>query len=478
MSQRSVFFAWILALSAAGSAVAQVPGTLDAGFATGGLRRVNIPVNGSPRSNNATGLFVQADGKIVLGGAAMPVGNVVSVPQRMVAVRLTPGGALDTSFNGDGIVAIDGYPPAEGEARFSGGRVAPAPNGGVYLFNEASEPSCCPGWSLARFNASGGLVGGFGDAGVVTGGSADYAFASDVASRPDGRVLIFWDFNDEGGTIPDQQWIVEQMTSTGDPDPGFGSSGARVIGFDLGDSWEDYSHALSLQPDGKALAVGFADLGTSSVNLDFAIARLTAGGALDSSFSGNGKLTIGFGDTEEEALAVAVDSKRRILIGGVSNGNCAIVRLRSNGTLDPTFSGDGKLTFSFASDAGAAFDQVFGLVVQGDGKVIVVGRASSTTGSGRRVGIARLNENGSFDPSFNSLAGRPGRQVFDWATGSGSASVARAVVLAADGRIVLSGGAERASGDMDFVAARLHNDYVFADGFDWGGFGSWSALED
>jgi uncharacterized delta-60 repeat protein len=472
MSQHSRRFALILALSATGTAVAQVPGTLDPGFGTGGLRRVNIPVDGSPRSNNATGLFVQADGKIVLGGAASTDGGGA---ERMVAVRLTSGGALDTSFSGDGIAAIDGYPPIEGAARFAGGRVAPAPNGGVYLMNEAIDPFCCNGWSIARFNASGGLVAALGDGGLLYHVDLGPYQLGDIASYPDGRLLHFYDFNDEGGTIPDQQWLVARVTSTGDPDTGFGEGGERVIGFDIGDSWEDYAQALALQPDGRILAVGAADVGSASFSHDFALARLTPGGALDTSFSGNGKETLGFGDGEEEAFAVAVDARRRILVGGVSNGNCAIARLLPNGALDPSFSGDGKLTFSFASDAGGAFDQIFGVVPQGDGKVIVVGRATATSGSGRRVGIARLNADGSFDSTFTSLAGRPGRQIYDWATGTGADSVGRAVALAGDGRIVLSGGAERAAGDMDFVAARLHNDYIFADGFDWGAFGSWSA---
>lgn len=475
MSQYSSRFALILALSATGTAVAQIPGTLDSGFGTGGLRRVNIPVNGSPRSNNATGLFVQADGRIVLGGAASTDG---SGAERMVAVRLTAGGALDTSFSGDGIVAIDGYPPAEGAAAFAGGRVAPAPNGGVYLLNEAIDPFCCNGWSIARLNASGGLVAAFGDGGLLYHVDIGPYQLGDIASYPDGRFLLFYDFNDEGGPIPDQQWLVERGTSEGDPDSGFGEGGQRVIGFDIGASWEDYSHALALQPDGRILAVGAADVGNTSFSLDFALARLTPGGALDTSFSGNGKLTLGFGDGEEEAFAVAIDARRRILVGGVSNGNCAIARLLPNGTLDPSFSADGKLTFSFAADGGGAFDQIFGLVPQGDGKIVIVGRATSTAGSGRRVGVARLNEDGSFDSTFSSLAGRPGRQIFDWATGTGADSVGRAIALAADGRIILSGGAERASGDMDFFAARLHNDYIFADGFNWGGSGSWSAHAD
>jgi uncharacterized delta-60 repeat protein len=464
-----------LALWARGEVRAQLPGALDTTFAAGGLRHVDIRVGGAPRSNNATGLLVQADGKIVLGGAATT--NDVGA-QRMVAVRLTADGDLDGSFSGDGIAAIDGYPDGEGLARFYEGRVAPAPSGGVYLFNEVYDGFCCPAWSLARFSASGGLVAGFGEGGLVTAGGFDYASTGDVASRADGRVLVFWDLNDEGGPIPDQQWVIEQFTATGAPDGGFGEGGARVFGFDLGDSWEDYSHAMTLQHDGKVLASGLADVGTGELDIDFAIARLTATGALDASFSGDGKRTLGFGGDDEEALAVASDAKRRILVAGASNGNCAIARLLPDGSLDPSFSGDGKLTFSFASDAGGAFDQIFGLVPQGDGKLIVAGRATTTAGTGRRVGVARLNADGSFDPTFSSLAGRPGRQIFDWATGTGTVSVGRAVTLAGDGRIVVSGGAERAPGDMDFVAARLHNDYIFGDGFDRGGFAAWSSHAD
>jgi uncharacterized delta-60 repeat protein len=455
---------------------AQVPGSLDGSFGAGGLRRVDIRVGGAPRSNNATGLLVQPDGKIVLGGAATTEG---SGAQRMVAVRLTAGGALDTAFGGDGIVAIDGYPPDDGNPRFSEGRVAPAPGGGVYLYNGVEESiALARGWSLARLNASGGLVGSFGTGGLRYDLGLEVEVA-DVVSRADGRPLILYPTLNEGGTLPNEDWVLQRFLTDGSDDASFGEQGAILFGFDVPGSQDDWAYALVLQNDGKPVAAGSADVGEPDVTIDneFAVARLTTGGTLDSSFSGNGQVTIGFGDEVETARAVAVDSKRRILVGGVSAGNCAVARLLPNGTLDPSFSGDGRLTFSFASDVSGAFDQIFGLVPQGDGKVIVVGRATTTAGTGRRVGVARLNADGSFDATFSSLAGRPGRQIFEWATGTGAVSVGRAVALAGDGRIVLSGGAERASGDLDFVAARLHNDYVFADGFDWGGFAAWSLSE-
>ena len=47
--------------------------------------------------------------------------------------------------------------------------------------------------------------------------------------------------------------------------------------------------------------------------------------------------------------------------------------------------------------------------------------------------------------------------------------------LAADGRIVIAGFTQQSSGDNDFFAARLHNDYVFADGFETGDDSAWSS---
>jgi uncharacterized delta-60 repeat protein len=457
------------------SLAAQLPGDVDPTFASSGVRLVDIQVDGSPRSNIATGVLVQIDGRIVVGGAAATDG---SGAQRMVAVRLTASGSLDTTFSGDGIVAFDGYPPDDGNPRFFEGHVATAPNGGVFLHNGVVDSTgLLTGWSLARLDATGGLVSGFGDGGVIHRVDLEVG-VGDLAVRSDGRPIVLDDFLDEGATVPNYEWSVARFLTDGNPDPTYGTQGSISFGFDAGSTLDDFAFPLVLQADGKTIAGGSADVGSTQIDDDFAVARLTTAGALDPSFGGDGRVTFGFGDTAEAARAVAADSKRRILVSGTSAGNCAIARLGADGTLDPTFSGDGRLTFSFASDLEEAFDQGFALVPQGDGKVIVVGRATNAAGTGRRVGVARINEDGSFDATFSSLPGRPGRQIFDWATGTGAVSVGRAVTLALDGRILVVGGAEHASGDMDLVIGRLHNDYVFADGFDWGGFGAWSSHAD
>jgi hypothetical protein len=102
--------------------------------------------------------------------------------------------------------------------------------------------------------------------------------------------------------------------------------------------------------------------------------------------------------------------------------------------------------------------------------VIAVGRGTSAAGTSRRFGVARLTEAGALDPNF---AG-DGTAIFDFSENSGALSVARAVALLEDGSILAVGGTELTLGDMAFVAARLVNDSIFADGFERGTSASWS----
>jgi len=289
------------------SLAAQLPGDVDPTFASSGVRLVDIQVDGSPRSNIATGVLVQIDGKIVVGGAAATDG---SGAQRMVAVRLTESGGLDASFSGDGIAAFDGYPPDDGNPRFFEGHVARAPNGGIYLHNGVVDSTgLLTGWSLARLDAAGGLVAGFGDGGLIHRVDLEVG-VGDLAVRSDGRPIVLDDFLDEGGTVPNYDWSVARFLTDGGPDPTYGDQGSISFGFDAGGTLDDFAFPLVLQADGKTIAGGSADVGTTQIDDDFAVARLTTAGALDTSFSADGRVTFGFGDTAEAARALAADSKR------------------------------------------------------------------------------------------------------------------------------------------------------------------------
>src|SRR5204862_293283 len=140
-------------------------------------------------------------------------------------------------------------------------------------------------------------------------------------------------------------------------------------------------------------------------NTDFAVARLTSAGALDSSFDGDGKQTIAFGGSDDQANSVTVDSLDRVVVAGfTSNGSTrdfAVARLTAAGALDVSFDGDGKQTIAFT---GGHFSDA--VAVDSLGRVV----HASSTYSNHDFGVARLTAAGTLDSSFDS----DGKQTIDF----------------------------------------------------------------
>src|SRR5207248_1275357 len=130
----------------------------------------------------------------------------------------------------------------------------------------------------------------------------------------------------------------------------------------------------------------------------FGVIRYDTDGSLDTSFAGNGKAAVSFGQQVTSAYAVALQSSGKIVLGGTEGGsdaNFALARLRTNGTLDPTFGSNGKQTTSILSGV----DGIFGLAIQKDDKVVASGEASSGFQSAR-IAVARYGVDGNVDTSF------------------------------------------------------------------------------
>jgi uncharacterized delta-60 repeat protein len=120
----------------------------------------------------------------------------------------------------------------------------------------------------------------------------------------------------------------------------------------------------------------------------------------------------------------------------------ALARYRTNGTLDPTFDGDGKVLTSFAGDDAEATS----IAIQPDGKIVVAGRARN--GSTTRPALVRYNASGSLDTSFDG-DGKVLTQV-----PSTTAAVANAVALQPDGKIVAAGSALVSGSGTQYLLAR------------------------
>jgi uncharacterized delta-60 repeat protein len=120
-----------------------------------------------------------------------------------------------------------------------------------------------------------------------------------------------------------------------------------------------------------------------------------APGALDPTFSGDGKLTTNFTRGDDGASGVAIQADGKIVVAGQAGGyprrtRFALARYRAGGTLDPTFGGDGKVTMRFVGSAYAS-----DVAIQADGKIVVVGQTND------KFALARYNRNGTLDSTFN-----------------------------------------------------------------------------
>lgn len=163
--------------------------------------------------------------------------------------------------------------------------------------------------------------------------------------------------------------------------------------FDLG--FFSDGRAYAIQTDNKVVVAGPIGLGAG--NYDWHISRLQTDGAVDQTFGTNGYVQINFGPTYDEPEDVVIQSDGKIVIVGSStlvNGvNFCVARLNSDGTLDSAFNNTGKYNL-YVNGACYAYKAK----IQSDGKILVGG--SSTINNERVATLFRLNSDGTIDNSF------------------------------------------------------------------------------
>ena len=287
---------------------------------------------------------------------------------------------------------------------------------------------------MRRYNADGTLDSTFGNGGAVATDMGYYAFARDVAIQPDGKIVLV------GLSQPSttQYFGVVRYNPNGSLDASFGSGG--VLTTDFGKQQNDCS-SVAIAPDGKILVGGYS--ATGAENASFAVARYLTNGVLDPSFNGNGKVTSNFG-YGSEAFGVAVQNDGKILLGGWVNFHFALARYNPDGTLDTSF---GSNHTGLVMQNVGSWDAWNRIAVQPDGKILAVGQ-TATSG---QVVVARYDSNGVPDSGF----GVNGIALV--ALGS-QMSEADAMILQPDGKLLIAGTAWNTNSPYsDIALARLEN---------------------
>jgi uncharacterized delta-60 repeat protein len=141
--------------------------------------------------------------------------------------------------------------------------------------------------------------------------------------------------------------------------------------------------------------------------------------------------------------------------GGGGNGSPSvfeIVRLNTNGTLDTSFNGTGKVVVQFPAGSGITGDQPSGVALDSQGRILVTGSTQSP-GSVLTLVLVRLNTDGSLDTSFNgdgiAIQPAPAGQDYWLATDVG---------IQSSGQIVVAGNDEPTGGPWETFLARFNTD--------------------
>ncbi len=317
------------AFAAGGLTIGRVTadGRLDAGFGTNGV--ATIPVSPTvAQSVTVSALAFQPDGRIVVAGAeTVAVSLTRLIPASIVVGRFTDAGQLDASFGAGGVVTVSF--PLNDQNRAYGNAVAVLPDGrivvagGAYAsvtinsFLHLTSPSSDA--VVVRLNAAGQLDPSFGSGGRVslsTPGVDDQA--AGVRVLADGRVLVV------GNASQTQKAFAARLTADGSPDTTYGGNG-RV----------DVSGSTDVLPvaDGRALLVTYTS--TFSLPSSTTLGRLTTTGQPEPGFGTAVNDGIRF-DYFSPSRAVALSDGGLLLLAGVpSQSDQVAVHFIGSTTLFP-----------------------------------------------------------------------------------------------------------------------------------------------
>jgi uncharacterized delta-60 repeat protein len=341
-------------------------------------------------------IALQADGKVLIGGQFTSYKGITE--NRII--RLNADGMKDSTFTtGTGFNAVPGTTPVSTIALQADGQILV---GGLFTaYNGDSENR------IIRLSANGTNNSSFST------GTGFNVSVRVITPQADGKILVGGAFTSYNGAIDNR---IVLLNANGTKDTAFNSG----VGFD------GSVFAIVPQADGKVLVGGeFTSYKGITENR---IIRLNADGTKDISFITG----TGFSNT---VWAIVPQPDGKILIGGLFtsyNGTSEnrIIRLNANGTKDTSFI------------TGTGFNNtVRAIALQADGKILAVGNFNAYNGTSENH-IIRLNANGTKDTTFN--------------TGIGFNTSARAIVLQADGKILVGGSFTAYNGITENYIIRLN----------------------
>ncbi len=319
-------------------------------------------------------IATQANGKVIL------VGNSYHLDDNDISVvRLNINGSFDTSFSGDGSVTISGAVLDFAESCIvlkDNSILIVGSSISVYGDHEAL---------IVKLMSNGKLDSSFGTAGRLILGLSSYDDKiNSIAIGSDEKIYVTG--------ITNNAFFIARLISNGTLDNAFGNaseSNTGVIIENLGTGMSE-GVAVCVQPDGKII------VGGTYVNSDYDlfIMRLQSSGSIDPTFgfnsTGLSKIDVSIDDKLKE---IKIDQEKRIWVGGTSNDDFLVAKLKVNGSLDSSFNSVGKKSISVSANS---IENLSGISLQQNGSILVAGETD------HKYLAVRLLSNGNPDENFGN----------------------------------------------------------------------------
>ncbi|MDA0184824.1 hypothetical protein OJ997_31265 [Solirubrobacter phytolaccae] len=351
-------------------------GRLDANFGVGGVAVVDAdPTNNTVEQ--ARGIALQSDGKVVIGGVAGPAADDTDV----VVARFTAGGVIDNGFGGAG----------------TGFRKISLSTGGDQAWGLANRGEDKLVIVAARGRDGARVDRDFSFLGLTKDGTDDPAWTTTttrlqvagtdlnenprgVTVAPDGKVLIGSYASAGAVTRP----FIFRLLADGKPDPSWGESG--VASFDLNGAAPNTSesYALGVQSDGKVVSVGYGNTGTPA-NVNLLVTRLNPDGTKDTSFATDGVYSYDGGRADRARNVVIAPDDKILVVGNTevaaSNADALLIKLSEDGAQESVT----------RADLGGTTDALFGATLTPDKQSAIAVGWQGTTAANEDAAALKLN---------------------------------------------------------------------------------------
>jgi uncharacterized delta-60 repeat protein len=435
-------------------------GSADGTFGNQGTIIFNLTAsNPDATSESPAGLAIDSGGHIIVGAGVTTITG-----GKLEVARLNSNGSFDTTFGSNGKIILDHFANSYSESASS---IALDSSGHILIAGSASSR-----FAVARLNADGSLDNTFGSGGeMVVPDFGNYFTGPTVITDSSGHIVLTGTASGYFGGNYGNYFAVARLNTDGSLDSHFGQGGEALLPqFSNFYYSSDSAAGATIDAVGRVIVVGstYGSFPDGTFGQRMAVARLNTDGSLDNTFGTSGQLVVpsfrgGF-YASDSASSVAATNTGQLVIAGISGQNLALARLKTDGSLDPSFGTNGETILPQFSNGNFEIDTPAGMATDANGR-FVIAATSQVSGLGNSIAVTRVNTDGSLDSTW----GGSGQITANTPGGTSNDNASSMTLTQPDGKIVVVGTSSPQFGPSRLAVTRYNSDGSLDAGFGTGG---------